>query len=90
MLRLVHGEAADPSLHAGFTEFLRALAHLDEEAADAAECLAALRLLRTLGLDAGDLPAALEGYEPQALAFVQGMRSDLISRVNRGLSASGL
>jgi len=88
LLRLVHGEVADPELHALFTDFARALPALSEEEQDAAESLIALRLLGTLGFDAGILPPP--GYAPAALAVALTERKDLIARINRGIGASGL
>lgn len=88
LLRLVHGDSDDPRLHALFTEFVEALAGLAEEEEEAAETLAALRLLYALGVDAGALPP--EGYGTDALAHAAERRTDLIARINRGIAASGL
>lgn len=85
LLRLVHGEANDPSLFILFTEFLEALPSLPEEAQDAAEIMTALRVLAVLGLDQGMLPQ--EGvYVPLSPEE----RRALVMRVNRGIGASGL
>jgi hypothetical protein len=88
LLRLVHGEASEPALHELFTRFVIALPSLSGEEEDAAEYLVALRLLGALGVDAGTLPP--EGYGADALAYAIEHRSHLISRINRGISASGL
>jgi DNA repair protein RecO len=88
LLRLVHGETADPNLHRLFTEFAEALPNLTGEEEDAAESIVALRLLEALGVDAGALPPA--GYGPEALAYARENRSELIARINRGITASGL
>lgn len=85
LLRLVQGEANDLALYAIFSEFLRALPPLSEEGQDSAECLVAIRLLRTLGLDAGPLPED-GGYEPLS----EERRRELVTRINRGIQASGL
>lgn len=82
ILRLVAGEAVDPAIYAVFADFLEALATQDEVEHDAAECLAALRILHTLGLDSGD--------EPVELGEVVANRSSIIARINRGIAASGL
>lgn len=85
MLRLVHGEANDPSLFILFTEFLEALPSLAEDAQDAAEIMTALRILATLGLDGGVLPQE-DAYVPLSPEA----RRELVMRVNRGIAASGL
>lgn len=89
LLRLVNGESRETPLYGVFKEFIAALASgsLDE---DAAECLAALRILRLLGLDAGDVPGGLEGYSETALEEATKERALLIKRINRGIMASGL
>src|SRR6185437_8331917 len=89
ILRLVHGETPDPALFDTFKAFLSALAEFPESLHDAAECLAALRVLSALGLDAGELPD--DGlFTKESLALVSENRSAYISRVNRGIAASGL
>ncbi|MDE1966429.1 MAG: recombination protein O N-terminal domain-containing protein [Patescibacteria group bacterium] len=88
LLRLVQGESADPALYRTLADFFEALGRLPEEEHDAAETLAALRLVAALGLDAGALPA--EGaYDSSALRAL-GERGNVIARVNRGIAASGL
>jgi recombinational DNA repair protein (RecF pathway) len=88
ILRLVHGESADRSLWNAFSEFLVALQALPQELGEPAEMLAALRIVRSLGLDAGDLEN--DTYAPAALMQLSAIRHDIIMRINRGLSASGL
>lgn len=85
LLRLVHGEANDPSLFVVFTEFLETLPDLSEEAQDTAEIMTALRVLYVLGLDVGVL-AQVGIYEP----LLPEKRRELVMRVNRGIAASGL
>jgi DNA repair protein RecO len=85
LLRLVHGESTDTELFSIFKGFLEALPTLSEAQADAAEHLVALRLLRELGLDAGEIPS---GYE--SLENGETQKRDLIIRINRGIAASGL
>lgn len=84
LLRLVHGEANDALLFDVFAQFLEALPSLSEEEQDAAEIIAALRMLSLLGLDAGPLPE-----EPHA-PLSEDERRALVTRVNRGIQASGL
>jgi recombinational DNA repair protein (RecF pathway) len=91
LLRLVHGEAHDPALFELMHPFLVALPDLGEEEADAAECFAALRLLAALGLDAGALPGGSPvSYDPASLTLTREARQELVLRINRGISASGL
>ncbi len=90
LLRLVHGESNDTALLALFTEFLEALPRLTDEDADAAEHLVALRLLGILGLDTGDIPGNVQVYEAEALTFAKAHKRELITRINRGIAASGL
>lgn len=85
LLRLVHGESSDPVIYRLFSEFLEAFPGKSEELQDTIECLAALRIVSTLGLDAGDVPP-LETESP----FTPEERRDIVMRINRGLTASGL
>ena len=92
----MHGELSDagPVLYTIFVQFLATLAELDESdevLADAAECLAALRILHALGVDAGGVPGGLDGdFCTETLDAVTSDRADLILRINRGIAASGL
>lgn len=88
LLRLVTGESADHELFSTYREFLSALTTLPEEEEDAAECLAALRIVRGLGFDDGELPGI--GFESSALAPILADRRGFVTRINRGLAASGL
>jgi DNA repair protein RecO len=90
LLRLVHGETNDSALYDVLKQFLDALPGLDENEADAAECLAALYLLRTLGLDAGVIPGEEYPYGPVAIQEAITSRRALILRINHGITASGL
>ncbi|HWH16093.1 MAG TPA: recombination protein O N-terminal domain-containing protein [Candidatus Paceibacterota bacterium] len=84
-LRLMHGEGGDATLFSLWLEFLTLLPRLSEEAQDAAECFFALRLLGHLGLDAGAVPED-NGYAPLSPEE----RRTLVTRINRGIAASGL
>ncbi|MBI2409415.1 recombination protein O N-terminal domain-containing protein [Candidatus Kaiserbacteria bacterium] len=88
IIRLVAGEAHDTELFAITQEFFEALSELPEAEHEAIEILAALRLLRALGLDAGGIPG--ENFSPEALAAIRAERKHYVSRINRGLEASGL
>lgn len=90
ILRLVRGESSDPALFEAFSGLLRALAELPEEQEDAAEVVAALAIVRALGLDDGELSDDALAYRPEALAALAPQRRALVMRVNRGLKASGL
>lgn len=85
LLRLVHGEASDASLFDTYAAFLAELPGATEEQQDLMECLAALRILKALGLDAGPLPD-IETAEP----LTPTQRRDMVMRINRGIAASGL
>jgi len=88
LLKLVRGEAADPVLYGIFVGFIEALPELTEEQQDAAECLAALRVLAVLGLDSGEVPGLT--FDEATLATAHESRHDLVSRINRGIAASGM
>ncbi len=88
LLRLVHGETRDPELFEIFSSFLDALSILSEADGDAAETFAVLRILRVLGLDAGEVPG--EGFTKEAFLKIEADRSSYIRRINHGISASGL
>lgn len=88
--RLVRGESTDPSLFMIATRYLSALAELPEDVHDAAESIAALRILAALGLDAGEGYDDIGDYSTETMAQAKADRSALISRINRGIAASGL
>jgi DNA repair protein RecO len=94
LLRLVSGETADADTYDIFQKLLAALAKKADETEtteDAIECLAALRMLHALGVDAGDIPGGMLGsYAPELLEEVTDTRAELILRINRGIAASGL
>lgn len=91
MLRLVSGDSNEPELYEFFEEFLRTLPTLSLEEEEDAEILAALYLLALLGLDAGvEIPTEGGRFGERARAFARDNRKDLITRINRGLQASGL
>lgn len=91
LLRLVPGESADPELYDIFVLFLRALRDSPEETHESVECMAVLRILAALGLDAGDLPGAREEpYGVEALRAIEAKRTVYIARANKGIVASGL
>jgi DNA repair protein RecO (recombination protein O) len=91
LLRLVAGEVQEEQvLFAIITGFFDALATLSEEAQDAAEVLAALRILAALGLDTGDIPGEPASYTTPLMETVKQHRAEYIVRINRGIAASEL
>lgn len=90
MQRLALGEDPEPRLYAIAWSLLEALTHLDEETADAAEMLAALRVLHALGLDAGSVPGEAGEYGNEHLDEILRERKGYLSRINSGIAASGL
>ncbi len=90
LLRLVAGEAHDPALFLVVTGFFKALAMLPEEMHDAVEILAVLRILASLGFDAGGIPGEPSAFAEPMLAMVLEKRMSYVARINRGIAASGL
>ncbi len=107
LLRLISGETADTTTYNIFLQLLTTLSQKEikestegstseevdvlAETEDAIECLAALRMLHALGVDAGEVPGDLMGgYEPALLDRVTDNRADFVLRINRGIAASGL
>jgi len=90
LLRLVAGEAHDSALYPIVNGFLDALATVPEDVHEAVELLAVLRILATLGLDAGEIPGEGSSYEPELLATVADNRANYVSRINHGIEVSGL
>jgi DNA repair protein RecO (recombination protein O) len=90
LLRFSPGETQDAGIFAVIRGFFEALALLPESEHEAAEILAALRILAALGLDAGDIPGEVSEFTAPLLAQVGGARPSYITRINRGIAASGL
>lgn len=90
LLRLVAGEAHDSRLFLITAGFFEALSELPQDMHEAAEVLAALRILAALGLDAGDIPGEASVFTPPLLAAVAEKRTNYIIRINHGITASGL
>ncbi len=90
LLRLVAGETRDPGLFVVMSGFFKALSEASENEQDAAEVLAALRILAALGLDEGEVPGDASAFTSPLLAAVAKNRSTYIARINRGITASGL
>lgn len=90
VLRLVAGEMHDPGPLPILRGFFDALTTLPEDAHEAVEILAALRILATLGLDEGEIPGEPSTFTQPLLAEVLKNRTAYIARINNGISASGL
>ncbi len=89
-LRLIPGEAPDRALLPIALAYFGALAGGRPEERDAAEILAALYVLASLGFEQGAPAAPDELFASRALAQVAQSRAAYVARVNRGLAASGL
>lgn len=99
VLRLVAGEAHILGIFPVIHSFFEALATVPEEMQEAAEILAALRILAALGLDAGEIPGSRIGtsegtlesaFAPSVLDKIRKNRTGYIARINNGIVASGL
>lgn len=90
LLRLVAGEANDQKLFPIVRSFFNALAVLPKASHEAAEILAALRILAVLGLDGGVIGGEQTEFTQPLLAEVMEKRTSYIARINNGISASGL
>lgn len=91
--RLVRGEHKQPEIFTLMQTYLQALTLLSDEPLeiqDAAEVLAALRLLNLLGFDAGTIPGELYDFDTTTLQEVVKERTALIARINTGIGASGM
>lgn len=90
LLRLVAGETSDMNLFPIVSGFFEALAALPEDLHEPAEMLAVIRLLAVLGLDEGSIPGEWSVFAPTTLDEVAQDRAQCITRINRGIAASGL
>ncbi len=88
--RLVAGEVHDPQLFPIVKGFLQSLSVLPDKMHEAAEVLAALRILAALGLDRGKIPGEVEIFTESLLATTIENRADYIARINHGIAASDL
>jgi DNA repair protein RecO (recombination protein O) len=90
LLRLVADEVQDPKMFSIMKGFFLALATLPDREHEAAEVLAALRVLAALGLDAGTIPGDMSAFDSPVLASVSAERNNYIARINQGIAVSGL
>ncbi len=87
--RLVTGEAPEPALFPIMTGFFESLSNVPHDLHEAAEILAALRILSTLGFDAEQIPQESD-FTLLSLETVRAERTAYIARINQGIAASGL
>lgn len=90
LLRLVAGEVHEPALFPVIREFFAALTNVPDSLHEAAEMLAALRILAALGLDTGTIPGDTLSFTSESLADVAKNRTSYIARINHGINASEL
>lgn len=90
LLRLVAGEVQESKLFVIMRGFLSALAQLPEDFHEPAEILVVLRILATLGLDAGEIPGTASEFTPTLLTAILESRVAYVARINNGIAASGL
>ncbi len=96
LLRLVAGEAHDSTLFPIIRDFFEVLSTLPfgspdaGDAHEAAEVLAALRILSALGFDAGEIPNGSSAFAPVLLAEITKNRTQYVTRINHGIIASEL
>lgn len=86
--RLFGKEIPDPRVYTDFLAFMEALREADEDTQDALETLMAIRLLSHLGVEASS--SVPSGFGESSLAFAKENRKELIGRINRSISISGL
>jgi len=90
LLRLTAEDVRDHGLFPIINGFFNALCELPEDANEAAEVLAALRVLSILGFDVGEIPGEMSSFAQPALAAVAENRTAYVARINHGIAASGL
>ena len=90
LLRLVAGEAHDPSLFLIVKGLFETLSKLPEDVHEAGEILAALRVIKALGFDGGEIPGGASVFTEPLLAAVLKNRASYVARINHGIVASGL
>ncbi|MHB0865561.1 MAG: DNA repair protein RecO [Minisyncoccota bacterium] len=89
-LRMVAGETQDAELFPIMKSFFEALVELPEDAHEAAEILAVLRILAVLGLDTGEIPGGMTAFALPMLQTIREDRAAYVARINTGIAASGL
>ncbi len=89
-LRLSPCETPDVALMPLMQSFFSSLAHGDATSLEGAELIVVAGMLAALGLDDGADELGSTSFSPQYLARAAGERERYISRINRGIAASGL
>lgn len=92
LLRLAPGELPDRMPFSVMTDFFTVLADERDEVREGAEMLAAESLLVALGFaaDEGTRTEAMPRFSHENLARIASERDQYITRINRGIAASGL
>lgn len=92
LLRLSPRESPDRVPFSLMTDFFDALSHEREQVREGAEMLAAAHLLAALGFDDSERieNAAAQPFSLENLTHVADERDQYITRINRGIAASGL
>ncbi len=91
MLRLMPGDLIESEFFTIIHGLFISLRDESEDLQDAAECLAALRILQKLGLDAGNIPQDIDNqYSTKTLQTIDASKRLFVDRVNNGIEASGL
>ncbi len=92
LIRLTPGEMQQSSLYETFAGFFQALNKFPEILHESIEQLAALRIMNMLGLDDGKLPENKDNliYHSAVLQSFRERQHFYITRINRGIAASGL
>lgn len=90
LMRLVASETNDKKIFPIVKEFFNALTVVKSELHEAAEILAALRILSALGLYEREVSGRESSFAPEFLAEILKERTSYIARVNNGILASGL
>ncbi|MDO8408245.1 MAG: recombination protein O N-terminal domain-containing protein [bacterium] len=89
-LRLSPGEAPDIALLPILRNFFNALARDGAASYEGAELVAVTGILAALGLDDGTVKPEHTSFSPAYLARALSERERYITRINRGIAASGL
>lgn len=89
-LRLSPGEAPNTTLLPILRNFFNAIARNSAASCEGAELVAVAGILAALGLDDEAVDPAGMSFSPAHLAHVASERERYITRINRGIAASGL
>lgn len=90
LVRLVAGEARETELYPVVQDFLIGLRDVPPTLHEAVELVSTLRVLRALGLDAGEMPEVLSPLGEEVLRTIDADRLTYLARINHGINASGL